>query len=62
MKRIVGSDSKHAFHDPSLCNGKNCDSWTLVDCCEAEEDRDVIECTRCGEQRSVKCSFDSDFS
>jgi hypothetical protein len=33
-----------------------------VDCCKQEEDRDVIECSRCGRQKQVACSFDDDMS
>lgn len=33
--------------------------WRCVDCCElAGQDRDIVECAQCGEQRNVGCTFD----
>lgn len=61
--RIRGGYSRHDEHKPELCTGIGCGaSWTCVDCCKQEADRDVIECAICGRQKSVSCSFDEDFS
>lgn len=31
-------------------------------CCGVEDDRDIIECSKCGFQWSESCIFDEDFS
>lgn len=62
-ERIRGGYSLHDEHKPELCKSdEGCGSWRCVDCCGVEDERDVIECARCGKQRSVRCSFDEDFS
>jgi len=61
--RIRGGYSLHSEHRPELCI-EPCQRHIarVVDCCKADPDRDVIECPKCGEQRSVPCSFDEEFS
>lgn len=65
--RIVGGNSLHARHDPTLCHdpfgrGPQCGTARCVDCCGVEDDRDILECERCGKQWSVRCTFDDDFA
>jgi len=63
--RIVGGYSLHASVDSTKCQGglRHKGPWRTVDCCGlAGEDRDIIECSECGEQRNVGCNFDEDFS
>lgn len=62
--RIVGGHSLHPAHNPQLCKRgiEKCGHWRTVDCCRVEEDRDIIECSKCGEQRSAKCNFDDEYS
>lgn len=61
--RIVGGYSRRAGVDPSKCVNRHLGPWRIVDCCDlAGEDRDIIECYECGDQRNVSCNFDEDFS
>lgn len=67
--RIVGGYSMHDSFKPELCPGNGvrglvsgCGSGRCVDCCGVADDRDIIECTKCGLQWSEGCSFDEDFS
>lgn len=62
--RIVGGYSDHAAEDAEKAKvcGQEGHSWRCVDCCGVERDRDILECTNCGRQKSVSCSFDEDFA
>lgn len=60
--RIVGGHSLHETEKPELCPNGYHDHWRVVDCCGQEDDRDIIECSRCGQQRNAACSFDEDMS
>ena len=60
--RIVGGYSLHETEKPELCPNGNHEQWRVVDCCGQEDDRDIIECSRCGRQQSCACSFDEDMS
>ena len=69
MARIVGGCSLHAEYDPSKCpkvtpglKDQRCGLARCVDCCKETPDMDVIECSRCGQQRTVACTFDDDYS
>lgn len=62
--RIRGGYSTHESFDPSKCpTGGRCHQHgRCVDCCGVEDDRDIIECQKCGKQWSESCSFDEEFS
>lgn len=61
--RVVGGYSLHAARDPEKCKGGHRGPWRVVDCCEiAGDDRDIVECAECGEQKTSSCSFDEDMS
>jgi hypothetical protein len=61
--RIAGGHSIHAAEDPSKCPGGRHEHWRTVECGgHAGSDRDIIECSRCGQQRNVACDFDEEFS
>jgi len=65
--RIVGGHSLHEAHDPSKCPSKfgrspECGIARCVDCCGVTGERDILECSKCGKQWTVRCSFDEDFS
>jgi len=62
FERIKGGYSLHDKEKPELCQHGIHGHWRVVDCCKQEEDRDVIECSRCGKQKQVACSFDDDMS
>lgn len=59
--RIVGGYSMHDGHKPELCPNPTYNFCLglarCVDCCGVEDDRDIIECSRCGKQWSERCSF-----
>lgn len=63
--RIIGGYSLHEEEMPELCPngflGYHGD-WLFVDCGEVVEGRDIVECKRCGKQKSVKCDFDDEYS
>ena len=61
VPRITGGYSTHSDYDPAKCHNL-AHAWRCVDCCKREDERDVLECQRCGKQISVACSFDEDFS
>lgn len=48
----------HERETPGLCPGWN-HSMRTVEC---DGDRDVVECSVCGAQRSAKCNFDEEYS
>lgn len=64
--RIVGGYSQHESHKPELCTsatGGPCYSLgRCVDCCGVHDERDIVECSRCGRQWTESCSFDEEFS
>lgn len=69
--RIVGGHSLHAAFDPAKCpregvqqhiEGIRCGPWRTVDCCGVVDEHDIVECSRCGKQWTVPCSFDEDYS
>jgi len=60
--RIVGGYSLHDAHKPELCKHDSKCFWRCVDCCGVKDDRDIVECSTCGQQKSVRCNFDEDFS
>lgn len=69
--RAGGDYSMHTAYDPEKCpktssnpevKKLSCGEARVVDCCEQEKERDIEECSRCGLQRSVPCSFDDDFA
>lgn len=57
-ERIVGGYSIHTTHKPELCplighNGQ----WRVVFC---NNEIDVVECSKCGEQEQRRCNYDDD--
>jgi len=61
--RIVGGFSWHERHNPELCKRPCRPNWRVVQCGGlAGKDRDIVECSTCGEQRNVSCNFDEDFA
>lgn len=61
-ERFRGDLSLHAEEDPSKCPGDNHAIWRTVECGGVAGDgRDIVECSRCGQQRNVRCNFDEEF-
>ena len=63
--RIIGGCSIHHAHDAEKCARglQHKGPWRTVECGGlAGEDRDIVECAECGEQRNVRCSFDEEYS
>lgn len=63
--RIVGGCSLHAEVHLGKCSSglRHKGPWRVVECGGlAGEDRDIIECAECGEQRNVGCNFDEEYS
>ena len=62
MERITGGYSIHETEKPELCKKpfEPCGTARVIDCCGVEPDRDIVECSKCGKQKMVKCSFDDD--
>lgn len=57
--RVSGGQSLHEAEDVTKCpEGKHA-LWRTVAC---DGVTDVIECSRCGQQRTTSCTFDEDFS
>ena len=53
-------------YKPHLCPARRqpsvgnvyCGHWRVIDCSTAlGEDRDIIECTKCGERRESRCTY-----
>lgn len=57
--RVRGGHSMHDAENPTLCPDKRHEHWRVVRC---RNDRDIVECSRCGKQRDVPCNFDEDYS
>ena len=49
---------------PELCQKhlQRCPEPRTVDCCGVVDEHDIVECSRCGKQWTVPCSFDEDYS
>ena len=62
--RIVGGCSLHDTEKPELCQKHlhRCPEPRTVDCCGVVDEHDIVECSRCGKQWTVPCSFDEDYS
>ena len=66
--RIHSKSSVHERHNPQLCPKANkrlegtCGIMRCVDCCGQTDEKDVLECSRCGLQCVAPCKFDEDFS
>lgn len=62
--RIVGGCSLHDAEKPELCQKHLhcCPEPRTVDCCGVVDEHDIVECSRCGKQWTVPCSFDEDYS
>lgn len=62
--RIVGGCSLHDAEKPELCQKhlQRCPEPRTVDCCGVVDEHDIVECSRCGKQWTVPCSFDEDYS
>lgn len=61
----VGGFSLHAEVHLGKCKSglRHKGPWRVVECGGlAGEDRDIIECAECGEQRNVSCDFDEEYS
>lgn len=41
---------------------QHCPEPRTVDCCGVVDEHDIVECSRCGRQWTVPCSFDEDYS
>lgn len=62
--RIVAGCSLHDAEKPDLCQRQHlrCPEPRVVDCCGVADERDIVECPRCGKQWTVPCFFDEDCS
>lgn len=59
-------DARFTEYKPHLCPARrratpahpDCGHWRVIDCSKAlGEDRDIIECTKCGERRGSRCTY-----
>ena len=57
--RVRGGHSLHDEEKPALCRNGYHEHWRTVSC---NNEVDVIECSRCGQQRTTRCTFDEDYS
>ncbi|WP_438396389.1 hypothetical protein [Caballeronia sp. DA-9] len=62
MERVVGGFSLWPEERPELCNKgiERCGEARCVACDGG--DWDVVECSKCGKQKKVRCTFDDDFA
>ena len=60
--RVHNEFTLHQHEKPELCRHDDKCLWRTVDCCGIEAERDVVECSTCGKQRSVRCNFDEEYS
>lgn len=58
--RIAGKSSLHAEEKPELCPDGHHETWRVV-LCDYKNDTDVIECSRCGQQKEATCNFDDEY-
>ena len=60
--RIKNETSLHDEEKPNLCLSGH-SMWRTVECCgpNSGPDTDIIECSRCGQQRKASCNFDEDY-
>jgi hypothetical protein len=60
--RLIGGYSLHDAVDPNACLRGHEGSWRCVDCEDlAGPGRDIVECSRCGAQKTVRCDFDDEY-
>ena len=63
MSRVVSEYSLWPEEHPELCKrtqGEPCGEARCVQCDGG--DWDVVECSKCGKQKTVPCTFDEDYS
>ena len=61
-ERFRGEYSLHAEEDPSKCPNGYHAQWRTIECSGAAGfDRDIIECSRCGQQKNVRCNFAEEY-
>ena len=56
MDRVATNHSLHAAEKdigPHTCH------WRTIEC---DGETDVVECSKCGKQRTAPCNFDDDYS
>jgi Neuraminidase (sialidase) len=60
IERVHSSTSLHDSEKPELCSDGKHDMWRVVKCDGSKFD--TVECSRCGKQKTVACTFDEDYS
>jgi hypothetical protein len=61
MARVDSEYSHWPEEHPELCvSGESCGEARCVKCDGGAWD--VVECSKCGKQRTVPCTFDEDYS
>jgi hypothetical protein len=64
-ERIRNDISLHDEEKPELCpfiNGVRVHALWRVVLCDSKNDTDIVECSRCGQQKRVRCNFDDDYA
>ncbi len=56
--RVNNEDSIHKKEKPENCPTGDHALWRTIYC---NGDRDVVECSRCGQQKEVRCNFDDEY-
>ena len=61
--RIKSDTSLHSQEKPELCPGNVHAYWRCIECCgpNSGDGYDILECSRCGQQKTVLCCFDDDY-
>lgn len=58
-ERVCNEHSLHKEERPERCPNFIHATWRVLMC---DGETDVVECSRCGKQRTVACDFDEEFS
>lgn len=57
--RVHNEHSLHVTEDPSKCPNFVHARWRTLEC---DNQTDVVECSRCGQQRMTSCNFDEEYN
>ena len=59
-ERVNNERSLHEHEDAAKCpGGIHALPWRTLTC---DGETDIVECSRCGKQREMRCNFDEDYA